>query len=295
MQNDSFKPLIKAENIKKYYKNGEIKALDDVSLEIKKGEVVVIIGPSGSGKSTMLRTLNLLEIPTEGKITYDGEDITDSKTNINNYRMKVGMVFQHFNLFPHMSVLKNMTIAPTKLLKKDKEEAKNTAMELLKRVNLENRAEAYPSQLSGGQKQRVAIARALCMEPEVMLFDEPTSALDPEMVGEVLNVMKDLARQGMTMVVVTHEMGFAREVASRVIFMDEGKIIEEGTPEMVFEHPRSERTQSFLSKVISNPIKNRASMLEGSIFYCLNYNLIIVSIWTIIHYTFFKGLAFNGI
>lgn len=170
MQNDSFKPLIKAENIKKYYKNGEIKALDDVSLEIKKGEVVVIIGPSGSGKSTMLRTLNLLEIPTEGKITYDGEDITDSKTNINNYRMKVGMVFQHFNLFPHMSVLKNMTIAPTKLLKKDKEEAKNTAMELLKRVNLENRAEAYPSQLSGGQKQRVAIARALCMEPEVMLF-----------------------------------------------------------------------------------------------------------------------------
>lgn len=250
MQNNSFKPLIKAENIKKYYKNGEIKALDDVSLEIKKGEVVVIIGPSGSGKSTMLRTLNLLEIPTEGKITYDGEDITDSKTNINNYRMKVGMVFQHFNLFPHMSVLKNMTIAPTKLLKKDKEEAKNTAMELLKRVNLENRAEAYPSQLSGGQKQRVAIARALCMEPEVMLFDEPTSALDPEMVGEVLNVMKDLARQGMTMVVVTHEMGFAREVASRVIFMDEGKIIEEGTPEMVFEHPRSERTQSFLSKVI---------------------------------------------
>lgn len=250
MQNDSFKPLIKAENIKKYYKNGEIKALDDVSLEIKKGEVVVIIGPSGSGKSTMLRTLNLLEIPTEGKITYDGEDITDSKTNINNYRMKVGMVFQHFNLFPHMSVLKNMTIAPTKLLKKDKEEAKNTAMELLKRVNLENRAEAYPSQLSGGQKQRVAIARALCMEPEVMLFDEPTSALDPEMVGEVLNVMKDLARQGMTMVVVTHKMGFAREVASRVIFMDEGKIIEEGTPEMVFEHPRSERTQSFLSKVI---------------------------------------------
>ncbi|MBS5483937.1 amino acid ABC transporter ATP-binding protein [Eubacterium sp. AF15-50] len=242
--------MIKAENIKKYYKNGEIKALDDVSLEIKKGEVVVIIGPSGSGKSTMLRTLNLLEIPTEGKITYDGEDITDSKTNINNYRMKVGMVFQHFNLFPHMSVLKNMTIAPTKLLKKDKEEAKNTAMELLKRVNLENRAEAYPSQLSGGQKQRVAIARALCMEPEVMLFDEPTSALDPEMVGEVLNVMKDLARQGMTMVVVTHEMGFAREVASRVIFMDEGKIIEEGTPEMIFEHPRSERTQSFLSKVI---------------------------------------------
>ena len=250
MQNDSFKPLIKAENIKKYYKNGEIKALDDVSLEIKKGEVVVIIGPSGSGKSTMLRTLNLLEIPTEGKITYDGEDITDSKTNINNYRMKVGMVFQHFNLFPHMSVLKNMTIAPTKLLKKDKEEAKNTAMELLKRVNLEKRAEAYPSQLSGGQKQRVAIARALCMEPEVMLFDEPTSALDPEMVGEVLNVMKDLARQGMTMVVVTHEMGFAREVASRVIFMDQGIIMENGTPEEVFTNPKNERTKLFLSKVL---------------------------------------------
>ena len=250
MQNDSFKPLIKAENIKKYYKNGEIKALDDVSLEIKKGEVVVIIGPSGSGKSTMLRTLNLLEIPTEGKITYDGEDITDSKTNINNYRMKVGMVFQHFNLFPHMSVLKNMTIAPTKLLKKDKEEAKNTAMELLKRVNLENRAEAYPSQLSGGQKQRVAIARALCMEPEVMLFDEPTSALDPEMVGEVLNVMKDLARQGMTMVGVTHEMGFAREVASRVIFMDQGIIMENGTPEEVFTNPKNERTKLFLSKVL---------------------------------------------
>ena len=217
MQNDSFKPLIKAENIKKYYKNGEIKALDDVSLEIKKGEVVVIIGPSGSGKSTMLRTLNLLEIPTEGKITYDGEDITDSKTNINNYRMKVGMVFQHFNLFPHMSVLKNMTIAPTKLLKKDKEEAKNTAMELLKRVNLENRAEAYPSQLSGGQKQRVAIARALCMEPEVMLFDEPTSALDPEMVGEVLEIMKELAQDGMTMVVVTHEMERTQSFLSKVI------------------------------------------------------------------------------
>ena len=250
MQNDSFKPLIKAENIKKYYKNGEIKALDDVSLEIKKGEVVVIIGPSGSGKSTMLRTLNLLEIPTEGKITYDGEDITDSKTNINNYRMKVGMVFQHFNLFPHMSVLKNMTIAPTKLLKKDKEEAKNTAMELLKRVNLENRAEAYPSQLSGGQKQRVAIARALCMEPEVMLFDEPTSALDPEMVGEVLNVMKDLARQGMTMVVVTHEMGFAREVATRVLFIDEGLILEEAPPQEFFANPKHPRLRDFLSKVL---------------------------------------------
>ena len=250
MMNDSFKPLIKARGVKKYYKNGEIKALDNVDLEVAKGEVVVIIGPSGSGKSTMLRTLNLLENPTDGTIVYDELDITDKKTDINKYRMKVGMVFQHFNLFPHMTVLKNMTIAPVKLLNKSKEEAKAKAMELLKKVNLENRAEAYPAQLSGGQKQRVAIARALCMEPEVMLFDEPTSALDPEMVGEVLAVMKDLANQGMTMVVVTHEMGFAREVASRVIFMDEGKIIEEGTPEQIFDHPVNERTALFLSKVI---------------------------------------------
>ena len=229
---------------------GSLEVLKDISTDIHEGEVVVIIGPSGSGKSTFLRCMNKLEEITAGEVIVDGHNLTDKHIDINKVRENVGMVFQHFNLFPHMSVLKNMTIAPTKLLKKDKEEAKNTAMELLKRVNLENRAEAYPSQLSGGQKQRVAIARALCMEPEVMLFDEPTSALDPEMVGEVLNVMKDLARQGMTMVVVTHEMGFAREVASRVIFMDEGKIIEEGTPEMVFEHPRSERTQSFLSKVI---------------------------------------------
>lgn len=250
MMNDSLKSLIKAEGIKKYYKGGKIKALDGVNLEINKGEVVVIIGPSGSGKSTMLRTLNLLEVPTEGKIIFEDVDVTDKKININKHRQKMGMVFQHFNLFPHMTVLKNMTIAPMKLLKKSKEEATAKAMNLLKTVNLENRAGAYPAQLSGGQKQRVAIVRALCMEPDVMLFDEPTSALDPEMVGEVLAIMKDLASQGMTMVVVTHEMGFAREVASRVIFMDEGRIIEEGTPSQIFDNPRSERTQTFLSKVL---------------------------------------------
>ncbi len=250
MMNDSLKSLIKAEGIKKYYKGGKIKALDGVNLEINKGEVVVIIGPSGSGKSTMLRTLNLLEVPTEGKIIFEDVDVTDKKININKHRQKMGMVFQHFNLFPHMTVLKNMTIAPMKLLKKSKEEATAKAMSLLKTVNLENRAGAYPAQLSGGQKQRVAIARALCMEPDVMLFDEPTSALDPEMVGEVLAIMKDLASQGMTMVVVTHEMGFAREVASRVIFMDEGRIIEEGTPSQIFDNPRSERTKTFLSKVL---------------------------------------------
>lgn len=250
MMNDSLKSLIKAEGIKKYYKGGKIKALDGVNLEINKGEVVVIIGPSGSGKSTMLRTLNLLEVPTEGKIIFEDVDVTDKKININKHRQKMGMVFQHFNLFPHMTVLKNMTIAPMKLLKKSKEEATAKAMNLLKTVNLENRAGAYPAQLSGGQKQRVAIARALCMEPDVMLFDEPTSALDPEMVGEVLAIMKDLASQGMTMVVVTHEMGFAREVASRVIFMDEGRIIEEGTPSQIFDNPRSERTKTFLSKVL---------------------------------------------
>lgn len=242
--------LIIAKGIKKHYKDGKIKALDGVDLEIKKGEVVVIIGPSGSGKSTMLRTLNLLEIPTEGKLYFEGADMTGNKVNINEHRRKMGMVFQHFNLFPHMTVLKNMTIAPMKLLKKSKEEAKAKAMELLKIVSLEDRAQAYPAQLSGGQKQRIAIARALCMEPDVMLFDEPTSALDPEMVGEVLNVMKDLAKQGMTMVVVTHEMGFAREVASRVIFMDEGRIIEQGTPSQIFDNPQSERTKTFLSKVI---------------------------------------------
>ncbi len=242
--------LIKVENLKKHYTGGAVKALDGIDCEIKKGEVVVIVGPSGSGKSTLLRSLNLLEIPTSGKIYFDGVDITDKKTNINMHRQRMGMVFQHFNLFPNMNVLKNMTKAPVTLLKKDKNEAKNKALELLDRVGLKDRADAYPSQLSGGQKQRVAIVRALCMEPEVMLFDEPTSALDPEMVGEVLDVMKDLAREGMTMVVVTHEMGFAREVGTRVIFMDEGKIIEENTPEEFFTNPQNPRLKDFLSKVL---------------------------------------------
>lgn len=242
--------LIEITDLYKHYKNGAIKALDGVSTSINKGEVVVIIGPSGSGKSTLLRSLNLLEIPTSGKICFDNVDVTDSKCNINLHRQKMGMVFQHFNLFPHMTILKNMTIAPIKLLKKSKEEAEKTALELLERVGLADRANAYPSQLSGGQKQRIAIVRALCMHPDVMLFDEPTSALDPEMVGEVLDVMSSLAKQGMTMIVVTHEMGFAREVGDRVIFMDEGKIIEEGTPEEIFENPKSERLNSFLAKVL---------------------------------------------
>ncbi len=242
--------IIKTEDLCKHYRGGVIRALDGVSTEIKKGEVVVVIGPSGSGKSTFLRSLNLLEIPTSGKILFEDVDITNPKLDVNVYRRKMGMVFQHFNLFPHMTILRNMTIAPMKLLKKTKEEAEAKALELLKLVGLEDRAESYPSQLSGGQKQRVAIVRALCMEPEVMLFDEPTSALDPEMVGEVLDVMKNLAESGMTMLVVTHEMGFAREVASRVIFMDEGQIIEEGAPADIFENPQNSRTQSFLSKVL---------------------------------------------
>lgn len=242
--------LIKVENLKKHYTGGVVKALDGIDCEIKKGEVVVIVGPSGSGKSTFLRSLNLLEIPTSGKIYFDGVDITAKKTNINTHRQRMGMVFQHFNLFPNMNVLKNMTKAPMTLLKKDKNDAEKQALELLDRVGLKDRADAYPSQLSGGQKQRVAIVRALCMEPEVMLFDEPTSALDPEMVGEVLDVMKNLAREGMTMVVVTHEMGFAREVATRVIFMDEGKIIEENTPEEFFVNPQNPRLKDFLSKVL---------------------------------------------
>ena len=242
--------LISVNNVKKYYNNGKIKALDGVSADIKKGEVVVVIGPSGSGKSTFLRCLNLLEVPTDGHILFEGVDITDPKTNINLHRRKMGMVFQQFNLFPHMTILKNMTLAPMKLLKKPKEEAEAQALQLLKRVGLENRANAYPSQLSGGQKQRIAIVRALCMNPDVMLFDEPTSALDPEMVGEVLDVMKQLADEGMTMVVVTHEMGFAKEVGSRVIFMDGGKIIEENTPEELFGNPQSERLKGFLAKVL---------------------------------------------
>lgn len=242
--------LIKVNGIKKYYLGGAVKALDGIDLSIEQGEVVVIIGPSGSGKSTFLRSLNLLEIPTDGHIIFDGEDLTNPKLNINEHRQKMGMVFQHFNLFPNMTVLKNMTIAPMKLLKKSKEEAEAKAMSLLKTVGLEDRANAYPSQLSGGQKQRVAIVRALCMEPEVMLFDEPTSALDPEMVGEVLQVMKELADKGMTMAIVTHEMGFAREVATRVIFMDGGKILEQGSPDDIFNHPKDPRLMEFLSKVL---------------------------------------------
>ncbi len=242
--------FIKVTDLKKHYNGGEVKALDGVNCEINKGEVVVIIGPSGSGKSTFLRSLNLLEIPSNGEIIFNGTDITAPKTNINKHRQKMGMVFQHFNLFPNMTVLKNMTSAPVTILKKSKEDAEKKALELLDRVGLKDRAGAYPSQLSGGQKQRVAIVRALCMEPDVMLFDEPTSALDPEMVGEVLDVMKELAAEGMTMVVVTHEMGFAREVATRVIFMDEGVIQEDGTPEEIFGNPKSERLKSFLGKIL---------------------------------------------
>ena len=242
--------FIKVRDLKKHYNGGEVKALDGVNCEINKGEVVVIIGPSGSGKSTFLRSLNLLEIPTNGEIIFNGTDITAPKTNINKHRQKMGMVFQHFNLFPNMTVLKNMTSAPVTILKKSKEESEKKALELLDRVGLKDRADAYPSQLSGGQKQRVAIVRALCMEPDVMLFDEPTSALDPEMVGEVLDVMKELASEGMTMVVVTHEMGFAREVATRVIFMDEGIIQEDGTPEEIFDNPKCERLKSFLGKIL---------------------------------------------
>ena len=229
---------------------GDNLVLDHISTEIRKGEVLVIVGPSGSGKSTFLRSLNLLEEPTGGSITFEGLNITDPKCNINKYRQKIGMVFQHFNLFPHKTILENMTLAPMKLLKKSKEEAEGQAMELLRRVGLEEKANAYPSQLSGGQKQRIAIVRSLCMDPDVILFDEPTSALDPEMVGEVLNVMRDLAKQGMTMAVVTHEMGFAKEVGTRVIFIDEGQIKEENTPKEFFENPKNPRLQEFLSKVL---------------------------------------------
>jgi polar amino acid transport system ATP-binding protein len=242
--------IIETIGLKKHYKNGEIKALDGIDLTIERGEVVVIIGPSGSGKSTYLRSLNLLELPTEGQIIFDGVDIAAKNVNINLHRQKMGMVFQHFNLFPHLSILENLTLAPIKLLKKSKAEANEKAMALLKRVGLDNRADSYPSQLSGGQKQRIAIVRALCMEPKVILFDEPTSALDPEMVGEVLELMKQLANEGMTMVVVTHEMGFAREVADRVIFMCDGVIAEQGTPAEIFENPQNPRTKQFLESIL---------------------------------------------
>ena len=240
--------LIKTENLQKAF--GNLNVLTGIDMEIKKGEVVVVIGPSGSGKSTFLRCLNRLEEPTGGTILFEGADITDPKCNINIHRQKMGMVFQQFNLFPHLTVLRNLTIAPTKLLGVSKEDAEKRGMELLERVGLADKANAYPNQLSGGQKQRVAIVRALAMNPEVMLFDEPTSALDPEMVGEVLDVMKNLAKEGMTMVVVTHEMGFAREVADRVVFMADGVIAEVGTPKEIFENPQNPRTQQFLQCVL---------------------------------------------
>ena len=252
--------LIEVQHLKKYYHKGKIKALDDVSVDIFQGDVMVVIGPSGSGKSTLLRSLNLLEEPTDGSIIFEGVDITKKKVrnakgklvklNLDQHRQKMGMVFQHFNLFPHMTVLDNLTLAPIQVKKMNKAEAEAKAMALLDRVGLADRAGAYPIQLSGGQKQRVAIVRALCMEPDVMLFDEPTSALDPEMVGEVLDVMKELAREGMTMVVVTHEMGFAREVGNRVLFMADGKLLEQGTPEDIFVHPQHPRLQEFLAKVL---------------------------------------------
>ncbi|MBE6929189.1 MAG: amino acid ABC transporter ATP-binding protein [Ruminococcaceae bacterium] len=240
--------MIRVENLVKSF--GSLNALDGVSTTINRGEVVVVVGPSGSGKSTFLRCLNLLEVPTSGQVFVEGVDITDPKTDLNLHRQKMGMVFQLFNLFPHMTILKNLTLGPTKLQKKSREEAEEEAMRLLRRVGLDDRANAYPSQLSGGQKQRIAIVRALCMKPEVMLFDEPTSALDPEMVGEVLEVMKDLAHDNMTMVVVTHEMGFAREVGTRCLFMDHGKLVEQNTPAEFFDNPQSPRLQSFLSRVL---------------------------------------------
>ena len=252
--------LIQVKNLKKHYHRGAIKALDGVTADINKGDVMVVIGPSGSGKSTFLRSLNLLEEPTDGEIIFNGVDITKKKykdasgktvkLDIDGLRQKMGMVFQHFNLFPHMTILDNMTLAPMKVKGVSKEEAEKKALELLERVGLADRAGAYPIQLSGGQKQRVAIVRALAMEPEVMLFDEPTSALDPEMVGEVLDVMKELAADGMTMVIVTHEIGFAREVADRVVFMDGGYIVEQGTPEEVIRNPKEARTIDFLNKVL---------------------------------------------
>ena len=242
--------IIQVQNVSKHYNNGVIKALDEVSLDVYQGEVLVVLGPSGSGKSTMLRCLNLLEVPTAGSVIFNGVDITGKKVDINLHRQKMGMVFQHFNLFPHKTILENLTLAPIKVLKMDKAQAEEKALALLQRVGLEDRAGEYPIRLSGGQKQRVAIVRALMMEPEVMLFDEPTSALDPEMIGEVLDVMKELARDGMTMVVVTHEMGFAKEVGDRIVFMEDGRIVEINSPKEFFDCPKSERSKEFLSKVL---------------------------------------------
>ena len=242
--------LISVQHLVKEYNHGTVKALNDCSIDIARGEVVAIIGPSGSGKSTLLRSLNLLEQPTSGEILFDGVNLADKSVDINLHRQKMGMVFQHFNLFPHKTVLQNITMAPVTLKKKTPEQAQQQAEELLERIGLADKANEYPNMLSGGQKQRIAIVRALMMEPEVMLFDEPTSALDPEMVGEVLEVMKELAQEGMTMVVVTHEMGFAREVGNRVLFMADGKLLEEGTPVDIFEHPKHPRLQDFLSKVL---------------------------------------------
>ena len=241
--------LIKVEDLHKVF-NNRLHALDGVTEEIRKGEVVVIVGPSGSGKSTFLRSLNLLETPTTGHVYFEGTDITSKETNIDRHRQKMGMVFQHFNLFPHLTIMENITLAPTSLKLKTKEEAERSAMQLLERVGLADKAQAYPAQLSGGQKQRIAIVRSLAMEPKVMLFDEPTSALDPEMVGEVLQVMKQLAQEGMTMIVVTHEMGFAREVATRILFMDQGQVLEEAPPDEFFANPKHARLQDFLSKVL---------------------------------------------
>ena len=246
--NENREPLIQVQNLGKSF--GNIEVLKDISIDIYKGDVVFVVGPSGSGKSTFLRCLNRLEEPTKGHIYFEGTDITDPKTDIDKHRQKMGMVFQQFNLFPHMDIMKNLTLAPVKLQGKSQQEAEAEAMRLLERVGLADRAHAYPSQLSGGQKQRIAIVRALCMKPDVMLFDEPTSALDPEMVGEVLNVMRDLAAEKMTMVVVTHEMGFAKEVATRVMFMDGGYFMEEAAPEEFFSNPKNERLKSFLSKVL---------------------------------------------
>ena len=246
--NEKREPLIQVQNLGKSF--GNIEVLKDITVDIYKGDVVFVVGPSGSGKSTFLRCLNRLEEPTKGHIYFEGTDITDPKTDIDKHRQKMGMVFQQFNLFPHMDIMKNLTLAPMKLQGKSQQEAEAEAMRLLERVGLADRAHAYPSQLSGGQKQRIAIVRALCMKPDVMLFDEPTSALDPEMVGEVLNVMRDLAAEKMSMVVVTHEMGFAREVATRVMFMDGGYFMEEAAPEEFFSNPKNERLKSFLSKVL---------------------------------------------